>query len=176
MKSEYKITGTLTFEEYLECHTVLASKRRRFFRALIIIYGAGMVAYGLLQASPKLDGVITIFGAIFILYGVVLSPIQFRYRVKRNWDRYPKIKEEFDFLISEAGLESKDDKGNPYHSNWDGFSRFGESRSLFMLYLSPLLPMCLPKRLIPKDELSAVRDLISSSIENVDGYKRPPKM
>jgi hypothetical protein len=59
-----------------------------------------------------------------------------------------------------------DDRGNPSHSAWDSFIRFRESESLFLLYLSPLLPLCLPKRLVANGDLSDLRALLSSAIEN----------
>ncbi len=69
-------------------------------------------------------------------------------------------------MVSAEGLETMDDKGSPSHSAWDSFLRFGESESLFLLYLSPLLPLCLPKRLVPEAERSGLRALLSSAIGN----------
>ncbi len=42
MPDSYNIKGTLTFEEYLECHKILAAKRRFWIRVIITIYGIGM--------------------------------------------------------------------------------------------------------------------------------------
>jgi len=166
MADAYNINGTLTFEEYLECHKILAAKRRLWIRGIITIYGIGMLIYGILFAPSKPDITFAVIGAIMIAYGIVISPIQFRYRVKRNWDRYPKIKKEFDMVVSAEGVETKDDKGRPSHSAWDSFLRFRESESLFLLYLSPLLPLCLPKRLVPDEDLPGLRALLSSVIGN----------
>lgn len=166
MSSAYNIKGTMTFVEYLECHKILAAKRRLWIRGIIIIYGMGMLIYGTPFAPSKPDFTSAIIGSIMIAYGLVISPIQFRYRVKRNWDRYPKIKKEFDIMVSADGVETLDDKGNPSHSAWDGFLRFRESESLFMLYLSPLLPLCLPKRLVSAADLPGLRELLLSAIGN----------
>jgi hypothetical protein len=166
MAYAYNIKGTLTFEEYLECHKILAAKRRLWLRGIITIYGIGILTYGLFVAQSKPDSTFTIIGVIMMTYGIVISPIQFRYRVKRNWDRYPKIKKEFDMAVSAEGVETMDDKGKPSHSAWGSFHRFRESESLFLLYLSPLLPLCLPKRLVPEADLSGLRSLLSSAIGN----------
>jgi hypothetical protein len=166
MADASNIKGTVTFEEYLECHKILAVKRRLWIRGIITIYGAGMLIYGILFAPSKPDITFAIIGAIMIAYGIVISPIQFRYRVKRNWDRYPKIRKEFDMVVSVEGVETMNDKGSPSHSAWDSFLRFRESESLFLLYLSPLLPLCLPKRLVPEEDLSGLRALLSSAIGN----------
>lgn len=42
MPDSYNIKGTLTFEEYLECHKILAAKRRFWIRVIITIYGVEM--------------------------------------------------------------------------------------------------------------------------------------
>lgn len=166
MASQYDIKGTLSFDEYLECHKILSAKRRLWVRGALFVYGAASLSYGIFFAASKLNLVFAIVGATLIAYASVVSSIQFRYRVKRNWDRYPKIKKEFNIVVSVEGVETMDDKGNPSHSAWNSFLRFGESESLFLLYLSPLLPLCLPKRLIPAAELSGLRELLSSAIGN----------
>jgi len=164
MTNGYKINGTVTFEEYLECHKVLAAKRRLWIRGIITVYGAGMLVFGMFVTPSKPDLTFVIFGAIMIAYGFILSPIQFRVRMKRNWERYPAIRKEFDMVVTEEGVDTKDDKGNPSHLAWASFYDFRESESLFMLYLSPLLPLFLPKRLVPEADLSGLRELLSSAI------------
>lgn len=165
MTTQYNLKGTLTFGEYLEGHKILAAKRRLWIRSIITVYGAGMVIYGMTFAPSKPDFTLTIIGALFVVYGLIISPIQFQYRVKRNWDRYPKIKKEFDITVLPDGVQIMDDKGNPMHSSWDSFLRFRESESLFLLYLSPLLPLCLPKRLVSKVDIDGLRAVLSTSIE-----------
>jgi len=127
MASEYNIKGTVTFEEYLECRKILAAKRRPWIRAIIISYGAGILIYATAFSVSKPDVTFILIGALLVLYGIVISPILFRYRVRRNWERYPMIKRDFDVTVSEKGLETADDKGNPSHADWDSFFRFRES-------------------------------------------------
>src|SRR6187401_2670909 len=105
MPAEYNLKGTVTFDEYLECHKILAAKRRMWIRSIIIVYGAGMLIYGMAFAPSKPDPAFTIIGALFVVYGFVISPIQFQYRVKCNWDRYPKMKKEFDITVSPDGVQ-----------------------------------------------------------------------
>lgn len=170
MPRQYSIAGTVTFEEYLECHKILAAKRRWWIRSIITIYGVGAIIYGMFMVSASPSVPLIIIGAFFTVYGLFISPLQFRLRVKRNWDRYPKMKKEFNITILEDGLQAIDDKGNPSHTAWDNFVRFQESASLFLLYVSPLLPLCLPKRLISDGDQDGLRSLLSSSIgKNTQG-------
>jgi len=164
MPTQYAINGTVTFDEYLECHKILAAKRRLWVRSIITIYGFGALIYGMFIAGARPSMSLIIIGAFFAVYGIFISPIQFRFRVKRNWDRYPKMRKEFNITILEDGLQAIDDKGNPSHTAWDNFMRFQESGSLFLLYVSPLLPLCLPKRLIPEADRVGLRSLLASSV------------
>lgn len=165
MVAEYRLKGTLTFEEYLECHKILAAKRRISLRGVVILGGALFLLLGVLGRGEESGSTRVILGAIFLFYGAVLSPILFRFRVKRNWNQYPRIRDEFDITIQLDGVQSIDDKGNPTHTAWDSFIRFRESKSLFLLYLSPFLPICLPKRLVMEEELDGLRTVLESSIE-----------
>ena len=110
--AEYRLKGTVTFAEYLECHKILAAKRRMWIRSIITLYGAGMLIYGVGHLASSLGITFTLIGALFIAYGFFISPIQFRYRVKRNWDRYPKMKKAFDISVLADGVQVADDKGN----------------------------------------------------------------
>lgn len=172
MPSQYNIKGVVSFEEYLECHKILAAKRRFWIRGIILGYGTAVLIYGIYFAAPKPDFTFAIIGAILIAQGLVVSPLMFRHRVKRNWDRYPNIRKGFNIVVSAEGVETIDDKGNPHHSAWDSFFGFRENDSLFLLYLSPLLPLCLPKRLVPAADLAALRELLSSAIVNPSDGKR----
>jgi YcxB-like protein len=164
MTNKYNLRGALTFEEYLECHQILAKTRRFWIRGVLGVYGSGMLLYGLLVAGSRPDGTFLALGGILLAYSLIVSPIQFRYRVKRNWDRYPRIRKDFDITVSPAGVDVLDDRENPSHSAWDNFLRFRESKSLFLLFLSPLLPLCLPKRLIAAGDIEGLRELLSSAI------------
>jgi hypothetical protein len=168
MPDDYTFIGTVTFDEYLECHKILAAKRRFWIRSIVTIYGIGAFVYGLLVATSSPNISLMTIGGFFAMYGIFISPVQFRFRVKRNWDRYPKIKKEFCITISEGGLQALDDKGNPSHTAWDNFVRFSESSSLFLLYISPLSPLCLPKRLIPEERHQGLRSLLTSCVGRKD--------
>ncbi|MCP3962658.1 MAG: hypothetical protein GY719_32870 [bacterium] len=156
----------MTFDEYLESHRALAARRRWWIRSIFLLYGAFMVVYGAFFAGSSSQAtLIVVMGGIFVAYALVISPAQFRYRVRRNWQRYPKIKEEFDITVGEEGIATIDDKGNPSHSDWSGFLGFRETENLFLVYRSPLLPLCLPKRLLADSDVAGFRRLLSSAME-----------
>lgn len=134
MPKTYLFHGIVTFDEYLECHKVLAKTRRAWARVAILVYGLGLWFYGTALATSRPVWVLIIVGALAMVYGVFLMPLYFRYRVKRNWDHYPRIKREFNLTLSEDGLRALDDKGNPSHTDWNSFIRFDETESLFLAH------------------------------------------
>jgi len=167
MSAEYRFHGKLTFEEYLQVHRILTAKRRIIVRGLVILLGAIYIIMGVAgnPANTLLMGV----GILAIASALLLSPIQFRYRVKRLWQRNPSIQKGMDVTLVEDGLRITDDKGQPFHKDWSGFHQFRETSAFFLLYLSPIQPLCLPKRLIPREDLPAVRSMLAAA-----GKKLPP--
>jgi hypothetical protein len=70
----------------------------------------------------------------------------------------------FDVTILPDGVQVMDDKGNPSHTSWESFLRFSEHKSFFLLYLSPRLPLFLPKRLVAEEDIDGLRAILSKSL------------
>ena len=164
MAAEYTFSGELKFEEYLECHKILASRRRIALRTVLTLSGLGMILSTLLSASQKEDKIILIYGVLFILYALVISPLQFRWRVRRLWSQYPASRKPFQVTLKPDGLQTIDDKDQPIHRDWSNFIYYRESPNCFLLYLSPLSPLILPKRLTPKQDLPAIKELLDERL------------
>jgi hypothetical protein len=164
MQKEFTFAGTMTFEEYLECHTILAAKRRWLFRGFTLIVGAAMIVF----SSYDLKRVS--FGTFLIVYAVVISPFQFKVRVKRLWDRHPGIRRPVDAKISATGLIFTDDKGNPVHRDWNNLIGFQETDSFFLLFASPRHPLCLPKRLMAGGSPADFRMLLDTTLGQGGGH------
>jgi len=173
MPQEHRFHGKLTFEEYLECHRILAAKRRIILRTIVIFGGLFFLIKGVAgdPGDPTRIGI----GIAALVYATIISPLQFRYRVKRLWQRNPSVQKGMDITVVEDGLRITDDKGQPFHKDWTSFHQFREIPSLFLLYLSPLSPLCLPKRLIPAGDLPAARALLSSSIPSAETNRHEDK-
>lgn len=167
MSAEHRFQGKLTFEEYLQVHRILTAKRRIIVRGLLILGGAIYLILGL--AENPTDPIRMGIGIAAIACALLISPLQFRYRVKRLWQRNPSIQKGMDVTLVEDGLRVVDDKGQPFHKDWSGFHQFRETSAFFLLYLSPIQPLCLPKRLIPQEDIPAVRNMLAAA-----GKKLPP--
>lgn len=170
MATEYTFKGELTFEEYLECHKLLAAQRRLTLRIIITLCGTGMLLSSLLSPGGPNDKAITLYGVLFLLYGLVISPIQFRMRIRRYWKNYPAVRKPFHVTLKPDGLQTLDDKGNPTHRDWSTFIHYRETNTCLLLYLSPRQPLILPKRLTPETNLPAITQLLDNKL----GKKQTP--
>jgi len=141
-------------------HNVLALKRRRWALALRVSYGLFVIVLAAF-APPQFLVPGIILGAVVILYAFLVAPLRFRRAVKRNWDQYPAAHRNFDISLVSDGVESLDHKGNPTHLPWEDFHRSGETDAMFLLYLSPKLTLCLPKRLVLEQDLAVVREVLA---------------
>lgn len=164
MSIEYRFVGQIEFAEYLECHKALAAKRRLWLRVILLLAGGFSLLYAAFSRTTGMPHVFMTWGVVLVAYACVVSPLLFRLRVRRNWARYPSAHKQFDITVREAGVAILDDRGNPSHANWDNFIGCRETKSFFLLYLSPLLPVCLPKRLLPAPDIGRFRAFVSSAI------------
>lgn len=161
---QYNIIGKLTFAEYLESHQFNARKRRFWVRVISALVGFLLIACGLFFAPQAHRLWFVTVGVFYLLYSLLLSPLIFRYLVRRRWKQNPRLHKPFAITILPDGVQIPDDKGNPSHSDWSSFIRFAESDNLFLLYLSPTLSIPLPKRLITDEDKDALREWFSTSI------------
>ncbi len=159
---EYDFSGTLTFEEYLECHTYLARGRRLWVRWVCIIYGLAMVIVGAFVLRNAPSPPFIAFGTAMVTYPVVISPFMFRYRVRKMWEGYPAIRESSKLKADSQGIIAQDDKGNPFIMTWDRMIGFRETGSLFLIYRGPKSPLCLSKRLLKEEQVAAFRKLLET--------------
>ncbi len=166
MKQDFTIQGKMSFQVYLAVHKELAKWRRIYIRIILFI-SAAAVLFGVYYVENKnlysdLFMIIVGCGCGLLLYAIFLSPIQFRLRAKRNWNHYPSAHKPLYINLSSQGIEGRDDLGNPVLTKWKNVVYMKENRHAFMFYLSPLLPICVPKPLMEEHEVSEFRAFIKS--------------
>ncbi len=159
------IQGKITFDEYLECQKFIYKKRVLISRSIVFVCGVFFLCLDWYYDFKVYNIVLLFLSFIYISYALFLGKLRFKYIVKKNWKKYPKIHEEMTLNILEDGLSSYDDKGNPSHLNWSSFMDFKESENLFLLFLSPNLPICIPKKLLKEEEITKFYDLCSSNVK-----------
>lgn len=166
MASEFTFEGEYRFEEYLDCHEILASRRRVWVHAIVFAYGLGLLGYGVFHRGDGMPWVLLSVALILILFPFVISPFLFRYRVKKIWNRYPRVHKPIEVHLSAEGIQSRDDQGNLVHLDWDNYVGWKESPANFLIYLSPLQPQIYPKRLLVGAEIGEFRDFLAGIFNN----------
>jgi hypothetical protein len=165
---KYSIDGKLRFQEYLEAHKKAALLRRSILPTVVVLGGLFAVVYTLSISLAESD-MLSLqlgFGIGLIVYGLVLSPLQFRYRVKRNWNRYPAAHKQQKVFFDSSGVTTIDDVGNPAVTKWSKFINLKETKSSFLLFLSPLLWIIVPKRLLGIERVEAFRVFVTSMLND----------
>ena len=69
-----------------------------------------------------------------------------------------------DLTLDNVGLASADDLGNVAVSQWERFSKWKESKDIFLLYMSPHLWLTLPKRLLQPGDAEIARRLLTAHV------------
>jgi hypothetical protein len=162
---KYSVEGTLQFAEYFDAHKKAAQIRRAVLRTIGLLGGLFFILYQPgSMAEPVWSNWPSTFGTILILYVLVISPIQFRYRVKRNWSRYPALHKKQRLSFDHTGVTSVDDVGNPALTKWNKFIKWRETKLTFMLFLSPHLWTVVPKRLLGIGKVAEFSTFITSVI------------
>jgi hypothetical protein len=145
-----KITYTLEFRDHLEA--LRYHHRTQTALVAAVLFGMGILFW-------VLQGTWYVLACV-LAYVLVARPYIVRQRLWRNLQRtgqtnQPPTTYEFD----EEGLHGTTDGGQPATTPWGQFHRVHESPELFLLYLSPRVFLCLPKRALATREQNELRRL-----------------
>ena len=113
-----------------------------------------MVNVGLRQGVATVLMVI-LLPAFWIVHRYVLFPLLMR----RDFRRHPNFSREQIVRIDEYGLFKKNEIGHS-KTNWAAYTRFQETRSLFVLFLGERLVEAVPKRALSRGQLDELRHLL----------------
>ncbi len=159
MNKIIKISGVLTFDDYLSAQTLAAKKTRLVFRAILISIGVTCLFF---PADGNLNIILKTIAFVFLIYGIFLSPLQFRYRVRRNWDNYPAIQDRLlQNEYSVEGLRTNDDAGQAVFTKWSNMTGWCEDDTTLLIYFSPELYHVLPKRFLDNQEQLILTNVLS---------------
>jgi hypothetical protein len=149
-------------DDYLEAQSAHARKSRifPFLMALtFVLIAIGLlqsVTMGLSQGAPALG-----IGVFWLACGVVFRPMWFR----RDFRRHPNFAVAQVVVISEDGLETKCEIGAS-DTKWSAYSKFRETRNLFMLYMGARLFRVIPKRALSAAQVDELRALLRNKLRS----------
>jgi hypothetical protein len=153
MKIEYKLSE----KDFLEAQRArggLAIRVLPFFGALLILAGVVPWIGGAGRFGSAL-GALLIGG--FLIFGQRLL-WSYAYR------QYKRLHCQFAATFSDQGLEvSSSTTGSAIYS-WTGFTRFMETRNLFLLFQGPACVHIFPKTCLRAGEIEALRELVHKQV------------
>ena len=168
MQLEYR----LNLKDYQEANQTHFQKMQRL--SYIFCWAVSVVfsVIGLLIVVDSIllktgIGLNIINGCLFLALGIFLNPalnLLQRYMIYKNWKSNPSIREPVNLEVSEEGINSQ---GATFQSaiKWQIFTKFLESKNLFILYQSNNLFNMIPKRAFSSDEqIEQFRDLLRTMI------------
>ncbi len=173
----YNLQGKITFAEYLDAHKTNRRKQLMLVRSVLIVIALLIIVLStqLTQFNNTMDNVILGFGIGFLIYALIVSPIKFHYLVKRNWRRYSAIHKQQSLSFSDQGMIATDDVGNPVTTLWHSFIKWEESEYVFLLYVSNLLWVTVPKRWLKDQEVDTFRALLKTKIHQYNDTEEAQK-
>ena len=162
--STVTVKGTYLFQDYLAAHRLNRRSLRIALRAFAIIAGCIVVALELSLGNPvKPHSVLA--GALLLIWGCYLSGLVFTLQVRRRWSQYPALRKgAVEMALSADGITSSDDEGNPVVSKWENFTKWREDSTTFLMYMSPHLWLSIPKRLLHREEIETVKEILGTCI------------
>ena len=88
-----------------------------------------------------------------------------------NYRQDTRLHDHFAANISEEGIEMSASTGSSIHS-WKGFTRYVETKSLFLLYQGPVCLIIFPKSCLASGGAEAFRDIVRLKLSRGDTMKR----
>jgi hypothetical protein len=163
MKIEYKLSE----KDFLEAQRArggLAIRVLPFFGALLILAGVVPWIGGAGRFGSAL-GALLIGG--FLIFGQRLL-WSYAYRQDK------RLHCQFAATFSDQGLEVSSSTGSTINS-WIGFTRFTETRNLFLLFQGPACVHIFPKTCFRAGEIEALRELVHTRVrEGVEMERKRP--
>lgn len=151
-----RVTYQLTESDFLEAQ----SRHSGVWLKLLRIWGILLIAAALISATryPQQysNYVLPLLLGLFFLFGL-------RMLARRSFRRDQRLKQHFEAVVSESGIAISSPTAST-NNRWTAFSRYVESRNLFLLYQAPQVFNVLPKRAFAEGETEAFRALLQEKL------------
>ena len=150
MRVAYKLSENDLLEAQSK-HGGVWSKAIWVWGLILILAGLGSIA-----TKQYASAVLPILLGVFFLFGLGL-------RVRRSFRQDNRLQEQFEVVISQSGI----DVSSPTRSSkyaWSAFTRFVESKNLFLVYQAPKVFNVFPKRAFTPGDVESFRSLLSEQL------------
>ena len=129
------------------------TKALPIFGLLLILAGLGSIA---LNPKQNAGAILPILIGLFFLFGSRLS-------IRRSFRQDNRLQQPFEAVVSQDGIDISSQTGSSKYA-WSAFTRYAESRNLFLLYQAPKIFNVFPKRAFAPGEEESFRSLLSERL------------
>lgn len=154
--------GTITLDEYVTAQKILSFQRRLWYRIIIALAGL----YCLYRSFHA--GQLNIFyGALavyFIVVLLVISPMLFRRRCRKQYTSYKRIHDEIKGFMDDEGIYNYDDRNQPALTSWSRFTKFQSKDGITLVHLSELSAIILPHRFFNETDFGLAQELLAEKV------------
>jgi hypothetical protein len=163
-----KITYRVTREDYLSAVNLFFKNQkpryRRVFRFILPWLGVVLLLLEIFSefVLPHRDPVTVVAGTVMGLYFVYCG-FALRFYFRRAYKKNPVYRHEFSADISDDGIHVVTATSETQYK-WAGFVRYIESDNLFMLYLTDVNYVALPKHAFTPGEIETFQGLLQNHI------------
>jgi hypothetical protein len=151
-----RVTYKLTERDLLEAQ----GKHGGFWSKGLRIVGLFSAAVGLvsLAMDPKQypGAVGAVFFGLFLAFGL-------RLLVRLSFRRDKRLQDQFEVLVSDSGMEVSSSTVTSKYG-WSAFTRYVESKNLFLVYQASQVFNVIPKRAFTPEDLNSFRSMLHQNL------------
>jgi len=125
MRLDYELTEN----DFLEAQARHGGIRTRLVQVWGILLVAAAVISAISHPHNYSSFVLPLLFGVFLLFGTKLL-------TRRSYRKDPRLQQHFQAVVSDTGIDFSSPTGST-QSMWSAFTRYVESRNLFLLYQSP---------------------------------------
>jgi|SRR6185295_8033690 hypothetical protein len=151
-----RVTYKLSENDLLEAqgkHGGVWTKAIRVWGLLLILAGLVSIAS---NAKQYANVILPILLGLFFLFGL-------RLLVRRSFRQDNRLQQPFEAAISQDGIDVSSPTGSSKYA-WSAFTRYLESKNLFLVYQAPKVFNVFPKRAFAPGEEESFRNLLSERL------------
>jgi hypothetical protein len=123
------------------------------FGLLLILAGLGSIS---LNPKQNAGAILPILIGLFFLFGLKLS-------IRRSFRQDNRLQQPFEAVVSQDGIDISSTTGSSKYA-WSAFTRYVESKNLFLVYQAPKVFNVFPKRAFAPGEEESFRSLLSERV------------
>jgi hypothetical protein len=152
MRVAYKLSENDLIEAQGK-HGGMWAKALPIFGLLLVLAGLGSIA---LNPKQNAGAILPILIGLFFLFGSRLS-------IRRSFRQDNRLQQPFEVVVSQDGIDISSTTGSSKYA-WNAFTRYVESKNLFLVYQAPKVFNVFPKRAFAPGEEESFRSLLSERI------------